>query len=347
MVLGLVILPFPGAAQVQGGRPLPSAPLPGDAGSPAEPSDTAPLPLSDAQLRQLLPSADLEQLEPLCRRFLAEGNLPRLRLVGQRLLTLNPAPQPLEVLLANAEVLLRCRLPAGALAVLDRISPEQGAERVQWLVLQWRAAEAALDPQRAALALEQLAAGDPARLAGLRLPVRQREDGSWVSRPALELMLAALEAAGRRREAATLLLLSADRDGVSAERLAQALDLWRGLPPEQREPLMERALEQAAAAGSWGLVSDLLAAQAASATSPAALARNRERRLRLSRRLDDAYNEWRALQPDPTAASRRGELERQLRSPRAAGGHVPSQPTPSGTSATVPVLPSAPAPLKP
>jgi len=359
-ILGLATLPSPSAAQVQGGRPLPSAPQPAAAASAAaggtvpstvgsaaaEPSVPQP-PLSDAQLRQLLRSADLEQLEPLCIRFLAEGNLPRLRLVGQRLLTINPAPQPPEVLLANAEVLLRCRLPAAAMAVLDRLSPEQGAERVQWLVLQWRAAEAALDPQRAAQALERLAAGDPTRLAGLQLPVRQREDGSWVSRPALELLLAALEAAGRPREAASLLLLSADRDGASAERLAQALDLWRGLPPEQREPVMERALEQAAAAGSWGLVSDLLAAQAVSATSPEALARNRERRLRLSRRLDDAYDEWRALPPDPSAARRRGELERQLRSPRSPGGHAAALPLPPRSSSTVPIPSSGPAPVKP
>jgi len=302
------------------------------------------MPLSDRQVRDLLRTADLDQLEPLCARFLAEGNLGRVRLVGQRLLTVLPAPQPLEVVLANAEVLLRCRLPTAALTVLDRISPDRGAERVQWLMLQWRAAEAALDPRRAALALERLAAGNPARLASLMLPVRQRDDGSWVSRPALDLLVADLEAAGRPDEAASL-LLSSGRDALAAERLDQALHLWASLPETVREPLMEQALEQAAAAGSWGLVSDLLAAQAASATSPEALARNRERRMRLSRRLDDAYNEWRALQGDPAAVQRRQVLEQQLRSPRGPGGHAAAPARPPAAPAATPL--PLPAPLKP
>lgn len=340
--LVLAILSPPCLAQSQGGRSLP--PPQGASLPAAAPVPQAEMPLSDRQVRDLLRTADLDQLEPLCARFLAEGNLGRVRLVGQRLLTVLPAPQPLEVVLANAEVLLRCRLPTAALTVLDRISPDRGAERVQWLMLQWRAAEAALDPRRAALALERLAAGNPARLASLMLPVRQRDDGSWVSRPALDLLVADLEAAGRPDEAASL-LLSSGRDALAAERLDQALHLWASLPETVREPLMEQALEQAAAAGSWGLVSDLLAAQAASATSPEALARNRERRMRLSRRLDDAYNEWRALQGDPAAVQRRQVLEQQLRSPRGPGGHAAAPARPPAAPAATPL--PLPAPLKP
>lgn len=329
--LALVILPTPALAGSMAVAPGSSAPA-----------------LSDAQLKALLRKADLDQLEPLCARFLAEGNLARLRLVGQRLLTVRPGPQPLEVVLANAEILLSCRLPAAAITVLDRISPAEGAERLQWLVLQWRAAEAALDYPRASLALERLAADNPTQLASLLLPVRQRSDGSWVTRPALDLLVGDLESAGRRREAAELLLLSPPGDAIAAERLSQALGLWASLPEPQREPLMEQALEQAAAAGSWGLVSDLLAAQAATATSPEALARNRERRLRLSRRLDNAYDEWRSLQGDPAASRRRAELEQQLRSPAAPGGHAYAAPLP--LSAGRPARPSsqpAPAPATP
>ena len=45
-----------------------------------------------------------------------------------------------------------------------------------------------------------------------------------------------------------------------------------------------------------------------------------ERRLRLSRGIDDAYAEWLLGR---TAQSRQAELERQLRSPRSPGGHAP------------------------
>ena len=74
------------------------------------------------------------------------------------------------------------------------------------------------------------------------------------------------------------------------------------------------------------MVSDLLDAQAALPSSRALA-----RRLRLSPRLDDAYGEWLLLQGDPAAGQRVRELERQLRSPRAPGGHAhtPSPPAPS------------------
>lgn len=258
------------------------------------------------------------------------GDQPRLRLLRERLLTIHPAPQPLAVVLANAEVMLTCHMPDGALTVLDRIGPARGAEQVQWLTLQWRAANAALDHKRAALALERLAAERPAQLETLLLPLQQRSDGSWASRSALEMLASHLESAGRTSQAAGLLLLSRNQDASAAERLAQAARLLADLPAELREPLFERALEQAAAAGSWGLVGDLLAAQASLPSSPEAAARTAERRLRLSRRLDDAYGEWRALQDggEPGSEGRRQTLELQLRSPRAPGGHAEGLPVP-------------------
>ena len=118
---------------------------------PAEPE--APPPLSDKAFADLLRDGDLEQLDVACRQS-AEADLgERLRQLQQRLLTLHPAPQPLEVVLANADVLLSCRAPSQAMDVLNRFGPAAGAERVQWLQLQWRAASAGLDHRRAALAL--------------------------------------------------------------------------------------------------------------------------------------------------------------------------------------------------
>jgi hypothetical protein len=220
------------------------------------------------------------------------------------------------VVLANAEVLLRCRQPTAALTVLDRISPAAGAERLQWLLLQWRAAQAALDHRRAALALERLTAARPERLEALQLPVLRREDGSVVSRPAIDLLAEHLQGRGFPQAAAQLLLASQDPGTAGAQRRLQALALLQQLPVREREALLEASLDQAAAVGAWGLVAELLDAQAALPSE-----RARQRRLRLSPRIDDAYGEWLMLRQDPAAARRSAELERQLRSPRAPGGH--------------------------
>ena len=303
----------------------PGAPAPSPPGALPQPA------ISEADFQELLGTAGLDRLDLLCRQLVEAGDDARLRLLRERLLTIHPAPQPLAVVLANAEVMLSCRMPDGALTVLDRIGPARGAEQVQWLTLQWRAANAALDHRRAALALERLTAERPAQLEALLLPLQQRSDGTWASRSALEVLASHLASAGQTSQAAALLLLSRNPDAPAAERLAEAARLLADLPPEQREPLFERALEQAAAVGSWGLVGDLLAAQASLPSSPEAAARTAERRLRLSRRLDDAYGEWRALQDgaEPASAERRQALQQQLRSPRSPGGHAETLPAPA------------------
>jgi len=316
-----------GIAPLNPGAQAPSMAAP----VPRDPGLTPQAAISETDFQELLRTGGLDRLDLLCRQLVDAGDDTRLRLVRERLLTIHPAPQPLAVVLANAEVLLSCRMPDGALTVLDRIGPARGAEQVQWLTLQWRAANAALDHRRAALALERLTAERPAQLETLLLPLQPRSDGSWASRSALEVLASHLTSAGLTSQAATLLLLSRNQDAAAAERLAEAARLLSELPADQREPLFERALEQAAAVGSWGLVGELLAAQAALPSSPEAAARTAERRLRLSRRLDDAYGEWRALQDaaDPASAERRRALQQQLRSPRSPGGHAEGLPTPA------------------
>ena len=118
------------------------------------------------------------------------------------------------------------------------------------------------------------------------------------------------------------------RRRLAAERLAQAVLLLDGLPAVEQERLLELALEQAAAAGSWGLVAQILDQQLALVgSSPQASARAAERRLRLSGALDDAYGEWLQRRGDPASLTPQGELERQLRSPRSPGGHAASPPS--------------------
>jgi hypothetical protein len=96
------------------------------------------------------------------------------------------------------------------------------------------------------------------------------------------------------------------------------------LPSAERERLLELALDQAAAAGAWSLVAEILDHQLALATNPAARARAAQRRARLSPRIDDAYGELGLRRQDPAALRRVQELELQLRSPRAPGGHAAS-----------------------
>ncbi|MDM7952642.1 MAG: hypothetical protein QUV07_05425 [Cyanobium sp. CZS 25K] len=271
----------------------------------------------------MLRDGDLEQIDAACRQSAAADQVERLRQLQQRLLTLHPAPQPLEVVLANADVLLSCRAPSEAMDVLNRYGPAAGAERVQWLQLQWRAASAGLDHRRAALALERLQQESGTRLDGIALPLQRREDGSVISRSALELLALHLESRGFPRIAGELLVGARLGGLAGAQRLQQAVALLADVPAPQREALLEAALDQAAAAGAWGLVAELLDTQAALPSERAV-----ERRLRLSGRIDDSYGEWRWRREDPTAAPRTRQLEIRLRSPRDPGGHAADLPVP-------------------
>jgi hypothetical protein len=338
LVLGLVLV-GPAAGVSRAAPPVPAAPAsPAAIVSPAPLPASAPAavpPLSEAVFTARLAADDLAGLDELCRRSVAEDDLPRLRRLRERLLALHPAPQPLPVLLANADVLLTCRAPQAALLVLDRYGPGPGAERVQWLLLQWRAASAGLDHRRAALALERLSATDPAALQSLLLPIRRRDDGTVVSRQAVELLADHLESRGLRQAAAELLLASRQAGAPGAERLQRAVRLFDALPAAEQDAVLETALEQAAAAGAWSLVTEILDEQA-DLDPPSA--RAIERRLRLSGRLDDAYGEWRLRRRDPAAAARTRQLGRQLRSPRAPGGHA-AEPAPAPTPSPLPPSP--------
>ena len=284
----------------------------------AEARKSKPRPSEREQaLAILLRTGNLDDLAQVCLQLVDEGDVRLLQKVQARLLTIKPAPQPLPVVLANADVLLRCQAPQAALKVLERYGPAPGPERNQWLLLRWQAANAGLDHRVAAEALRDLAGAQLASLEMLLLPVRSNSDGTVDTRPALDLLAGYLESMGQSRAAAEVLLASRNPGEATARRIAQAVALMRQLPLAEQVRLLEVALDQAAAAGSWGLVTDLLDRQLALPDTPetaAARTRAAERRVRLSRRIDDAYGEWKVR--------RTPELERQLRSPRTSGGHA-------------------------
>ncbi|MDA1246738.1 MAG: hypothetical protein O2787_05515 [Cyanobacteria bacterium] len=278
---------------------------------------------ADPALVALLRDGDLNALDAACVSAVRRRDGLMLHQLQQRLLTIHPAPQPFLVVMANAHSMLSCQAPDGALRVLDRVGPAQGYEREQWLVLQWRAAHAGLHHQLAADALTRLAAGNLHQLELLELPVGQRQDGSSINRPALDLLADHFESLGKRDRAAEVLAGSSQNGAATAARLARAVALFGALPALEQDRLLELALEQAASSGSWGLVAEILDQQLAlPGITPDQVARSAERRLRLSARIDDAYGEWLLQQRDPDALSWQGDLERQLRTPRDPGGHA-------------------------
>jgi len=325
-LLASVAAPAPGRAQGGPlgalGRLFEKPPPPPGPSAPPVPGSTP-----EPKFQALLRSGTIPQLNLACKEAADFGFTTRLRLLQARLLTVAPAPQPLPVVLVNANALLTCRAPETALTVLDRYSPAPGPGRSQWLVLRWRAAQAGLRHRLAAETLEQLAAGNPAGLELVALPLQLRQDGTLATRPALDAYADHLEVLGRRQEAAAALLTGAIPGQLAAERLQRAVALLDQMSLEERDPLLERALDQAAAAQSWGLALALLNDQRrlyAQAGIPADRANARLQRL--SQRVDDAYSEWQLRRQDPQQAARTAQLQEQLRSPRAPGGHATSPP---------------------
>ncbi|MEB3172370.1 MAG: hypothetical protein VKL97_00745 [Cyanobacteriota bacterium] len=250
----------------------------------------------------------LAQLDAACQQARSEGDLLRLRGLQRSLLLVRPAPQPLAVVLANADALLRCGAPDSALVVLNRYSPAPGSEQVQWSLLQWRAAQAALDHRLAAAALRQLAQAAGRRLGQLQVPVAQDSRGRWQNQAAVDLLAGHLDALGEPEQAAQVLLAHPGAGVSGAQRLAQAVRWSAAMPLEQRQRLLEQALDLAAAVGAWGLAAELLDQQLALLDGQPSERRQQleARRRRLARRIDDVET----LQPQA------------VRSPRDPGGHA-------------------------
>jgi hypothetical protein len=258
-----------------------------------------------------------------CRQAIRAVDKERLRTLQDQLVAGVSPGSSLAKVLGAAEALIECEASVAALEVLGRHSPAAGPDRRAWLLLQWRAADAGLDHRRAAQALRWLAEGDPTNLETLDLPLAAPPGGAAVTRSALDVLADHLESLGRPAEAAEVLLASAIPGEATARRWARAVALAPPLDPDSRNRVLERALEQAADSGAWGLVVEVLDRQIA-AEPEVGLASSLalQRRLRLSTRIDDAYGEWllrRKLGSDPDRAR---DLESQLRSPRDPGGHA-------------------------
>jgi hypothetical protein len=288
----------------------------------------AALLLSPLAERPVLAESAVER----CRALRQQGDLTGLREQHRRLQQGLKASAGQAEVLAISEALLGCGAAQAALEVLERNPPAAPDARESWLLLQWRAAHAGLNHARAAQVLALLANGDLSRLEILQLSVAEpdRAERPPRQRVALDLLADHLVSLESHRQAAEVLLASREPGAATASRWGRAALLASHLPPQQRDAIIERALEQAAAAEAWGLVAALLDQQLAEGVSDEAARRALERRLRLSERIDDAYGEWlqRRRLEDPAQDSRVLVLEDQLRSPRQDGGHASPSTTP-------------------
>ena len=272
----------------------------------------------------VLLEGDIPALQLACADAVQFGLQERLRLLRNRLMEVAPAPQPFEVVMANAQALMQCKAPDSVPVVLARFGPAPGRQRREWLLLSWQAAAAAFDQDRAVLALMRLVEGDRSRLEEERLIVGLDDEGQPQPRSALDLLAEHQIANGQESEA-VLTLLAARTPGVAAaRRLGLASELLGALEPERSGPLLEAALDQAAAAQAWNLAEDLLRLQLALELENCGSGdRPRERLRRLATRVDDRFT---LLDLDRESSDlgseERQQLDQELRSPRAPGGHA-------------------------
>ena len=272
----------------------------------------------------VLLEGDIPALQLACADAVQFGLQERLRLLRNRLMEVAPAPQPFEVVMANAQALMQCKAPDSVPVVLARFGPAPGRQRREWLLLSWQAAAAAFDQDRAVLALMRLVEGDRSRLEEERLIVGLDDEGQPQTRSALDLLAEHQIANGQESEA-VLTLLAARTPGVAAaRRLGLASELLGALEPERSGPLLEAALDQAAAVQAWNLAEDLLRLQLALELENGGSGdRPRERLRRLATRVDARFT---LLDLDRESSDlgseERQQLDQELRSPRAPGGHA-------------------------
>ncbi len=295
----------------------------------APPLDSAPvqsplMPMTPEAFELVLEQGGIEQLSMACADADLFNLQERLRLLRDRLMLVAPSPQPFAVVMANARALMVCKAPDSTQTVLSRFGPAPGSQRRQWLLLSWQAASAALDQDRAVLALRRLADGDLTRLDGEMLVVGQSDDGLPLTRSALDVLAQHELAAGRPEDAVTVLLAGRTPGVVAARRLGLVAELLAPLDSHRSTVLLESALDQAAVEQAWGLAEELLRLQLRLALQHGGdTDRPRERLRRLATRVDDRFTLL-ELEKSSPALDPEGlqQLEDQIRSPRAAGGHA-------------------------
>ena len=181
-----------------------------------------------------------------------------------------------------------------------------------------------ISSERAILALLRLADGQPGRLEAEQLVVGRDAQGQPLVRSGLDLLAQAQVASGQMLDAVETLLAGRTPGKVAARRLAIVAELLAQLEPDRSAPLLETALDQAAAEQAWSLAEELLRLQLRlELVNGGSGERARQRLRRLATRVDDQFTLLELEADEPRLnPEQRQQLEQQLRSPREPGGHA-------------------------
>ena len=300
------------------------AAVPGSAGPGSSVSLQSAAPMPQEAFEIVLIEGGLADLKLACEQSASFGANERLQLLRDRLMLVAPAPQTFDVVMANARALMSCKAPDSAQVVLSRYGPGPGPRRREWLLLSWQAASAALDQERIVLALLRLAEGDLTRLDAEQLVVGLDGQGMPTTRSALDLLAEAQIASGQPDQAVITLLAGRTTGVIAARRLGLAAELLGVMESERSASLIEAALDQAAAEQAWNQAEDLLRLQLRlELASGGSGDRPRERLRRLATRVDDRFTLLDLDQDLPgVSLEKHQQLQQELRSPRAPGGHA-------------------------
>lgn len=292
--------------------------------APVSASPESSMPMTQETFETVLLEGGIPELRLACEDSARFGVNERLQLLRDRLMLVAPAPQDFDVVMANARALISCKAPESSLVVLSRYGPGPGRRRRAWLLLSWQAASAALDQERIILALLRLADGDLASLDAEQLVVGLDGAGLPLTRSALDLLVEAQIASGQSEQAVTSLLAGRTPGVIAARRLGLAAELLDAMESERSIALLEAALDQAAAVQAWNQAEELLRLQLRlELASGGNGERPRERLRRLAARVDDRFT---LLELDQDLSGllpeQRPLKQKELRSPRAPGGHA-------------------------
>ncbi len=274
-------------------------------------------PISETSYKQILQDGGIDELLMACEDASKFSLDSRLRELSYRLTTLFPQPLPVEVVIANAQALLACKAPDSAQKILSNFSSPSGLNRREWLIVSWQAANASMDHLNAALALRELVQGKVKELDKEQLVVSLLEDGSSLTRSALDLLADHEISLGQWESAAKVLMAGRKRGSVGVRRMALASQLLERLSDDQRQSMLEIALENAAKDKAWWLASDILKLQLIldiKAGGEGVVLRNRLEKL--AKELDDSYTLWEIISTDVSRKEEAARLKNQLWSPR-------------------------------
>ena len=175
-----------------------------------------------------------------------------------------------------------------------------------------------MDHKSASLALQELTQSKTQKSeeGDYEMIVGYKEDGTSLTRSALELLANHQELSGEFNKAAQSLLLNSTSEPLSARRIAKAAQFLGSVDDDKRQNLLSKAIEIALADESWWMVEDLLKLQLLidlDSDQDAGLVRRRLEAL--SYDLDDQYTLWELIREDKSRKDEAKRLQDQLRSP--------------------------------